>query len=338
MNDVHELGIEEESRVGEAKRRAAALCRKLDLDETTSGRVAIVVTELATNQLKHAGGGRLLIRSVAWPAGSGVEVLALDTGPGIRDINGSMRDGYSTAGSPGNGLGAVRRLSTVFDIYAPAGSGAAVFSRIWGRTPPRSLPRRLLTVGAVSTPQGGEDVCGDAWAVDQSADRAAVLVVDGLGHGPDAHAAALRAVAAFRKSPDLPPAEQIATLDAALRGSRGAAASAAGIMPSLGVVHYAGLGNIAARIHGGETARTLVGSDGTVGTQSRTARQTTYPWPGDAMMIVHSDGLSARWSLGDYPALHRRHPVLIAGVLYRDHRRERDDATVVVAVPRRNEP
>ncbi len=338
MNDVHEVRIEEESGVGEAKRRAAALCRTLGLGETASGRVAIVVTELATNQLKHAGGGELLIRSVVWPEGAGVEVLALDRGPGIQDITGSMRDGYSTAGSPGNGLGAVRRLSTTFDVYAPAALGAAVFSRIWERPPPRSLPRRLLTVGAVSTPHGDEDVCGDAWAVHQSADRATILVVDGLGHGPDAHAAALKAVAAFRERPDLPPTEQMATLDEALRRSRGAAAAAAGIMPLVGVVHYAGLGNIAARIHGGESARTLVGSDGTAGTQSRTARQTTYPWPGDAMIIVHSDGVSARWSLGDYPALHRRHPVLIAGVLYRDHRRERDDATVVVAVPRRNEP
>jgi hypothetical protein len=226
----------------------------------------------------------------------------------------------------------------VLDVYAPLGSGTAVFSRIWQHAPSRSLPQRLLTVGAVSTPHGDEEVCGDAWAVHQSAERIAILVADGLGHGPDAHAAAQQSVAAFRKAPDLPPMKQIESLDTALRASRGAAVAVAEILPSMEVVHYAGLGNIAARIHGGESSRTLLSSDGTVGVRSRSTRQTTYPWPGDPMVILHTDGLSARWSLDDYPALHRRHPVLIAGVLYRDHRRERDDATVVVAVPRRSEP
>ena len=45
---------------------------------------------------------------------------------------------------------------------------------------------------------------------------------------------------------------------------------------------------------------------------------------------MHSDGISARWSLDDYPGLVRRHPGVVAGLLYRDFQRESDDATVIV--------
>lgn len=56
----------------------------------------------------------------------------------------------------------------------------------------------------------------------------------------------------------------------------------------------------------------------------------TYPWSPDAVVVLHSDGLRTRWRLDAYPGLARRHPSLIAGVLYRDFARRRDDVTVLV--------
>jgi hypothetical protein len=76
----------------------------------------------------------------------------------------------------------------------------------------------------------------------------------------------------------------------------------------------------------------LVSHHGTLGAaQPLRAQQFTYECPAGALLIMHSDGLAARWNLSDYPGLQQRHPAVVAGVLYRDKVRVRDDATVLVA-------
>jgi hypothetical protein len=75
----------------------------------------------------------------------------------------------------------------------------------------------------------------------------------------------------------------------------------------------------------------MVSVNGTLGHQMTRARQYEYPFEADSLLILHSDGLSANWSPDKYPGLFQRHPGVIAGVLFRDFRRIRDDATVAVA-------
>ena len=329
MRQQRLLAVEEASGVGEAERHAAAVSREAGFGETVTGHVSIVARELATNLVKHGAGGLLVVRLLEPPEPPGIELLALDRGPGIRNIGESMRDGQSTAGSRGEGLGAVRRLSSVFEIYAPPGAGTAVLSRIWAQTPNASLAGRSLAVGAVNLPLKGEAVCGDAWAVHQTGERLLVLVADGLGHGPDAADAADQAVRAFHGHAERGPAALVGLLDAALRPTRGAAVAVAEVLPRHGVVTYAGLGNITGRIYDGEAVRNLATSDGTAGTGTRMTHEYTYAWPSDGMLVMHSDGLTARWDLHRYSGLRGRHPALVAGVLLRDHRRERDDATIV---------
>jgi len=338
MKDLFSLRVDEASGVGEAQRLAAAVSRGLGFSETATGHVSIVARELASNLVKHAGGGVLLVTVVERPDGPGIELLALDRGPGIRNIGESLRDGHSTAGSLGTGLGAVRRLSSVFDIYAPPGAGAAVLSRIWAQAPKRTLPLRPFTVGAVCLPLDGEEACGDAWVVHQTAERSVVMVADGLGHGDAAATAAVQAMRTFRAHVERGVAELVAVLDAALRPTRGAAVAVAEILSRRGVVNYAGLGNIAGRIYEGEAVRRLATTDGTAGTGTRKTHQYTYPWPPDGLLLMHSDGLAGRWDLDGYPGLRSRHPSLIAGVLLRDHRRQRDDVTVVAVTHAQAKP
>src|SRR5258705_5863131 len=183
--------VVDESQVGEARRAMAALAQGAGLDSTAAGIAALVTTEAATNLVKHAGGGEILLRAVD----DGVEVIALDRGPGMADVSASLRDGHSTAGTQGNGLGAIRRMATTFDIYSGAGQGTAVLARIRPRPAPRTEAR--LEVGAVSLPKSGETVNGDAWLAGSTARGARILVVDGLGHGPMANDAAQAAVDAF---------------------------------------------------------------------------------------------------------------------------------------------
>jgi anti-sigma regulatory factor (Ser/Thr protein kinase) len=313
--------------VGSARRAASELGRSVGLDETALGRAALVVTEAATNLVKHAGGGEILLRPLRHGPACGLEVLALDRGPGIPDVAASLRDGVSTAGTPGTGLGAMSRLSSVFDVYPEAGVGTAVLARVWsGPTPPTNGG---LLVGGVAVPHPSEEVCGDAWAVWDGGLRTQVLVVDGLGHGVGAADASAAAVATFRLHAGEPPADLLAAMHGALRPTRGAAVGIAEIDRAGGVVRFAGVGNVAGAIVTNGTARSVVSHHGTLGHGVRRIHEFTYPWSPGALLVLHSDGLVSHWTLERYAGLVRHDPALVAAVLYRDFQRGRDDTTVV---------
>lgn len=336
MRDLLCLPINEPSQVAEARRLSVTLARSLGFNETELGKVAIVVTEAATNLIKHTKqGGELLVRSVECERIGGVEVLALDRGPGIVSVAEALRDGYSTSGSPGTGLGAIKRLSALFDLHSVSGVGTAVFARLWAAPLPLHLPPRGLEIGAVHLPQRGEEVCGDGWAADQRLERGLILVVDGLGHGTDAAGAAAESVKAFQRHISLTPAQMIAEIHAALRSTRGAAVAVAEVDVAHRVVRFAGVGNIAGVIISADGRHHLVSHNGTAGMEIRKIQEFTYPWPagGDhsPLLIMHTDGLTSHWDFERYPGLAQKHPSLIAGVLYRDFYRGRDDVTVVVA-------
>lgn len=323
--DTVRLEVSESSAVGQARRQASELAQSLGFDAGGIGRVALVVTEAASNLVKHAGGGELLLQGLG-REGRGLDVLALDRGPGIADIARATRDGFSTGGTPGTGLGAIRRNSTLADLYTRPGGGMALFARVCA-TPPTP---RAMEVGAVSVCYPGEQVCGDAFAVAESDERLQVLVADGLGHGQGAADAAQAACAVFRAEPMLGLTELLARIHRALAPTRGAAVAVAEIDRGRELLRFAGIGNIAGSIVGSGTSRSTVSLYGTMGHDARRFQEFTYPWPRDALFVLHSDGISARWNLDAAPGLATRRSALIAGVLYRDFGRGRDDATVVV--------
>src|SRR5687768_12916861 len=92
--------VHEPSQVGEARRGAVLMAERLGFDEESSGRLALVVTELGTNLARHAVRGQLLVAGHIGPAGEAIEVLSLDRGPGMADVNACLRDGYSTSTTP----------------------------------------------------------------------------------------------------------------------------------------------------------------------------------------------------------------------------------------------
>jgi anti-sigma regulatory factor (Ser/Thr protein kinase) len=316
--------IGERSEVGAARRAAIELAESGGFDATQAGKVGLCVTEAATNIVKHAGTGKIVLRLLERGGVAGLEVLALDRGRGIPDFQASLRDGVSTTGSPGTGLGAMTRLADHFEIYAPDTKGTAIRLEIWAE-PVTPAP---FEMGVICLPKGGETVSGDSWATVSSKGRHGFLVADGLGHGPDAARASLAATRVLEDRPDVEPAETIQTCHRALAPTRGAAVAVAKI--STDKVAFAGVGNIACRIEAGEVRRQLVSHNGTLGHMMRRVQQFDIPLPTDALLLLHSDGLATHWNLADYPGLAGRHPGIIAGVLYRDHERGRDDVTVLV--------
>src|SRR5262245_37509821 len=122
MSDSLCFPIHESSQVGEARRTVSATARGRGLPETIIDKLAIVVTEMASNLVKHTEGGHLLVQPIEQQGVAGLELLTLDRGPGMRNLAECLRDGYSTAGSRGEGLGAIRRLADLFDVYSLPGA------------------------------------------------------------------------------------------------------------------------------------------------------------------------------------------------------------------------
>lgn len=317
MNSIEVL-VPDPSAVSLARREAAALAARLGMDEVGAGQVALVASELASNLVKHGGGGRLLLSA----SGSGVDLLALDTGKGMPDVAACMADGYSTAG---NGLGAARRLSSRFEIASWPGRGSAVQAHVG---PDDAADD---TTAAVMVTKPGEVACGDGWALHEGAAQRTLMMVDGLGHGTEAAVAAREALALFAKWGGEPPAELVQRLHLGLRHTRGGAVAVARVQWASHTIAFAGLGNIAAAVVAPDgSARRMVSHNGTAGHNARKIQAFDYPFGPQSLLVMHTDGMGGHWSLQGYPGLARAHPALVAGVLYRDQARGRDDTTVVV--------
>jgi anti-sigma regulatory factor (Ser/Thr protein kinase) len=326
------FAVSETSEVGQARRAALTLAIRAGLDETAAGRVAIAATELATNLAKHAKGGYLLARPLRQGDEDGVELLAVDRGPGLGDISKSMRDGYSTSGTSGTGLGAARRQSQAFDIHSLAGRGTTVVARILPESRRAVDLNPRLEHGVVCLPAPHEEAPGDGWLVHHAAGRSLYVVVDGLGHGPLAAQAAQEALRVASENLSEAPGEMLSLMHAALRATRGAAAAVAECDWATRRLRFAGIGNISAALVTQDlNSRSLMSHNGIVGHQLRRVHELDFTWPPGAILVLHSDGLSAQWKPSDYPGLPHRHPALLAAALHRDHVRSRDDATVLVA-------
>lgn len=327
-----DIPVGDDSSVGEARRAAMRLAGELGFDDVAAGRVAIAVTELGTNLARHARHGRILLGCHETARTRSLEILALDQGPGMVDVNSCLADGYSTAGTPGTGFGAVRRMADEFSVFSSPGAGTVVAARI---ARPDSSGRQDLPApprfrhAGICLPAPGETVSGDDWKLRVDGSRAAVMVADGLGHGPHAAQASAAAIESFDTSRGA-PSEVLRAAHEALRGTRGAAVTLVELDADADTITFAGAGNVAVRVISGIEDRTLLAQHGTVGLQIRQTRDIGAPWPAHALLVLHSDGLQTRWSLAGADGLLQCDPSVIAGWLIRDHTRGRDDVTVVV--------
>jgi anti-sigma regulatory factor (Ser/Thr protein kinase) len=318
------VAVTDASSVGEARRVAVSTAQRLGFDETLSGKLALLVTEASRNVLLHAGGGQIVFAASSENGTALARILAIDRGEGIANIAEAMSDGFSTAGTMGGGLGAMKRMATTLDIFTGRG-GTIVLLEVG-----TSVPKRPLQIAGFAVPYPGERVCGDAWASHQTPQRMVALLADGLGHGWGAAEAAAEAVATFHHRVELAPAEILGYMHDALRKTRGAVAAIAEIRPAEGSLVYAGVGNISAVVLNGDVSRSLVSHNGTLGATAPKIAEFRSEWLPDSKLVLHSDGLQSRWDLSSYAGLLSRHPAVIGAALLRDFRRQRDDASVVV--------
>ena len=282
--------IDDQTKIGEARRQATALAQCCGLDDSAVGRIAIASTELATNMWRHAGGGELLLQAVPVRDSYLVELLAIDRGRGMVNVERCMTDGYSTGGSAGTGLGAVRRLAVEFDIYSVAGEGTLVMARIGQDA--RAASAAGARFGAISVAVAGESECGDSWRLATADNVTSLLVVDGLGHGTFAAQAARCVTAAFEGGPMDSPREVMERAHRAAAGSRGAAAACARISAG-GQVSYAGIGNIGGCLLSSESSQGLVSHRRNAGSATDSNPSVRLP-PRTTGAVDHA----FRWPLG----------------------------------------
>jgi hypothetical protein len=294
------------------------------MNETCAGELAILATEVSRNVLIHGGGGQVVVAGIQNQNGPLARILALDQGTGIANIAQAVSDGYSTAGTMGAGLGAMKRLASRFEIFS--GRGGTIVLLEVGNAPQIDQ----VEFAGMSLAYPGEPVCGDGWYCYQTADRTVAMVTDGLGHGLGASDAAQEALATFRQRVSGSPGTILKYVHDALKKTRGAVAAVVEICPSTGTLTYAGVGNISTSLISDGTSRSLVSHNGTLGMSLHRVQEFQAKWTPDAVLIMHSDGLQTRWDLSSYSGLVSRHPAMIGGALIRDFRRMRDDATVLV--------
>ena len=324
--DLRWLRVEDPSAAAACRGAATALAGRLGFPGARTDQLTLAVTEAASNLHKHAVQGSMLLRIAREEGRPGIEMVTIDAGPGLRDAGAALRDGHSTSGSLGIGLGAIKRLADFSDVYSVPGHGTALVARFWPSPPP--APARYA---GVVRPITGETECGDVFGAAETETGMTGVLCDGLGHGPLAARAATEAVAAVLEGPAASPAALIERVHRRTSHTRGCAIAVVQVAGT--AVRFAGLGNVAATILADGTRRGMLSVPGIAGHQARAFRQFDYTAPPGAAIILHSDGISARWDASALPGLNLRDPLVVAATLLAQAGTRRDDAGVLVLKP-----
>jgi hypothetical protein len=315
------LVVAEPGHVEVARRAAAAQAQRIGFDESGVANVSEVVGRLASGLIENSVGGQLLVTSLSMGDVAGLELIALGGSGGHVET-----------------LAAIAALVGDCDSYSALDQPPAMMARLWTRPPPVDGFPLAYEFGAISVPAPGELKCGDGWWAESTASRALIVLADGLGHGPVAHEAAQKAMAISRAYRDHTPRDLMVRIHEGLRQTRGAAAIVVVIDLARQTLTCCGVGNIAGMIVTPSHVSGLVSQHGTAGINKVRLQEFSYPFPADAVLILHSDGLKTAWNLDRYPGLAGHQPALVAAMLYRDFVRGRDDTTVVVLRNRQRSP
>lgn len=316
---------------GSAQQCARRMALALGFTGTASEQIALAVSELVSNLVKHAGTGTIALYPLFDESRIGIEVETSDNGPGISDVEQSFADGYSTSGSLGYGLGTVNRLMDEVDVYSTPGVGTRMTCRRWVRDEAsEAATARLWDVGVFTRPRGFAAENGDAFVVRRSNSELLVGLIDGLGHGPLAQKAAL-AAQQYVQSHEAQPLDKIFLgVGRACKATRGVVMALARFKSS-GTLEFAALGNIEVRAWTGEQRLPFVFKRGFLGSIETNVHMQEFPWNSEWLLVMHSDGLRTHWQWSDFPGIETDSAQVAASRLMRTLAAENDDATVLVA-------
>lgn len=332
-DNIHKkLTLLDRSYTGILKKETKDLALKCGFTGSRLGELEVVVSELLSNLVKYADQkGEFLVRKITKVNVPGLEIICIDKGKGIANVERMLQDGISTSGSLGQGLGAINRLSDEFDLYSLPDWGTIILSRMYIKKNTSYENKKEVEVGVVTVPADQQEECGDNWKIITKANHVYIMAVDGLGHGSNASEAAKEAVKSFEKNVRFPTHELLQHVHQDIRKTRGAVCFSAVADYKNNTIRYAGVGNISARLISKQGGKNCISYNGIVGyIMPRTMNESNIIWSHQDIFIMCSDGITSRWSLGNYPDIIKHDPVIIAAALYKDYRRTHDDSLVIV--------
>ncbi|MBA3683191.1 MAG: SpoIIE family protein phosphatase [Bacteroidetes bacterium] len=321
--------IEDRSYVAFIKREIHNLVR-LHFSETRTAEIDIVVSEMTSNLIKYAKKGELLYRVSSEAKEIIFEIICIDSGPGIKDIIHSAKDGVSTKGTLGQGIGSIMRLSNVVQFYSQQGWGTIVYSKFYN-SPDHKISHNKVIVRCINVAKPGEQVSGDGLCVRTVGDKTMILMGDGLGHGSNAKAAVDTAISTFKTSMIYDPAEMIREMHANVKKTRGLVATVASLDYASKQWQVCGVGNIATRLQRGLEYKNYISNNGIIGLNIPTRLENNLlEMEKFQQMIFCSDGIKTNWDLTKYPSILKYDPMILAAALYKEYARLNDDMTILI--------
>lgn len=127
------IPIEADGDIVVARKAGRDLAAELSFGPSDLTVIAAAISEVARNIYSYARRGEIRLKLVEQQGRRGIEVVAVDSGPGIVDVELAFQDGYSTSGSLGLGLPGVRRLMDVCEVQTGPGQGTTVLLRKWAK-------------------------------------------------------------------------------------------------------------------------------------------------------------------------------------------------------------
>jgi anti-sigma regulatory factor (Ser/Thr protein kinase) len=326
--------IEERSYVSYVKRDIHQQVARARFSEGQAGEIDIIVSEMASNIVKHAGSGELLFRlQDEDDKSSTLEIVSIDNGPGIADTVRMLRDGVSTTQTLGHGLGSINRLSDTAQLYSLPGWGTILYAMIKTKKKTAQGRRNLNPdVRALCVAKPRETMCGDGYQVKRTGSKTMILFGDGLGHGAKAKEAMERAAGLFFESDETDPVAIIRQMHEDVRRTRGLVGTIAVCDSRTKEWHICGVGNILTRMYSGIEVTNYMPYNGTIGLNLPSSMNpSVLPLESNQYLIMCTDGIQSRWDPNRYPSILRYDNTLLAAAIYKDYNRGNDDASVLIA-------
>ena len=322
--------IEERSYASFIKREIHNLVRPY-FSEQRTGEIDIVVSEMITNLIKHAQRGELLYRISMEDEELVFELICLDSGPGIKDISHSMKDGVSTKSTLGHGIGSIMRLSNFSQIYTQPDWGTIVYSRFYGNIEYTNVSKSNILVRCINLGKPGEHVSGDGAAIRHVGNKTLVLMGDGLGHGEHAKEAVDKAIEAFNETACAEPSEIIREMNVHVKKTRGLVAAVAILDHNSKQWQLCGVGNIAVKLQRGLEYKNYSSYNGIIGMNiPGRIENSRHEMEKFQQLILCSDGIKTRWEVIHFPSILKYDPMILAAAIYKDHGRKTDDMSILI--------
>jgi anti-sigma regulatory factor (Ser/Thr protein kinase) len=310
---------------------ARQLSDELAFSSKKKGELDIIVAELVSNLVKYGNDGELLIRPIQDAQQTGIELISVDSGPGMADPSQMLKDGVSTGDSLGQGLGAVKRLSDEFQLYSQSGMGTVVLARLYQRSSPQKQTGQLADVRWICVPKTGETVCGDACYYQLTTSSLKLFLGDGLGHGLAAEIAVSQAINQLTQSREITPEKLLALIHKGTTGTRGLVGTCAVFDFSTRKWLVCGVGNITTKLSTSSGVKGYVPQNGILGyVIPSTLLPYEMPYERGQWLVMTSDGLRTRWNPARYPDINQYDASILAAVIYKECARHTDDMSVLV--------